>query len=245
MRSASIIVCASVVWSARALHMSVIMQGLALSGVEGDPQDEQIVRGLLERHADLGVDVYDITGDAVGTVHAAGGSCTCSAHMRTCCAGAVLIAGTGSTARMLNTDGHVYSAGGHAHLISEGSGRRAKLCAHTCLATHLALSGVRCVFGVHDDMRPTTPHSVHTLRAAMFDFFDVQNIQGMYAHLYASWNRAHFARFAVRIVEGAYTCACSTVPPFSRTKGRCAEYSTAQRQQSRTRTLFGGDCETC
>jgi len=154
--------------------------GLALSGAEGDAQDEQIVRGLLERHADLGVDAYDITGDALGTLHAAGGACV------------VLIAGTGSTARMLNTDGHVYNAGGHAHLVGdEGS------------ATYLALSGVRCVFGAHDDMRPTTPHSVHTLRAAMFDFFNVHNIQGMYAHLYAGWDKAHFARFAVRIVEAA------------------------------------------
>jgi hypothetical protein len=83
------------------------------------------------------------------------------------------------------------------------------------------------VFGAHDDMRPTTPHSVQTLRTAMFDFFNVHSIQGMYAHLYAGWDKAHFARFAVRIVEGAHTCECST-PSCSRTKWRCAEHSTAQ-----------------
>ncbi|KHJ89984.1 hypothetical protein OESDEN_10178, partial [Oesophagostomum dentatum] len=82
--------------------------GLGLSGAEGDRDNALFVEYLQKHHGDIAEHVY-LTSDAVATVAAAFES-----------GGIVLVAGTGSSCRVLLDDGRIFGVGGWGHMIGDG-----------------------------------------------------------------------------------------------------------------------------
>ncbi|VDM80242.1 unnamed protein product [Strongylus vulgaris] len=82
--------------------------GLGLSGAEGERDNAKFVAYLKTHHGDVAQEVF-LTSDSVATV--------ASTFDR---GGIVLIAGTGSSCRVLLDDGRVFGVGGWGHLIGDG-----------------------------------------------------------------------------------------------------------------------------
>lgn len=83
---------------------------MALSGAEDEKHNEQFMRDLQAALPNL-ADRHFLTTDSVGTIATALEN-----------GGVVIISGTGSTCRLLNSDGTVINCGGWGHIISDQGG---------------------------------------------------------------------------------------------------------------------------
>uniref|UniRef100_A0AC35GPU1 N-acetyl-D-glucosamine kinase n=1 Tax=Panagrolaimus sp. PS1159 TaxID=55785 RepID=A0AC35GPU1_9BILA len=85
--------------------------GLGLSGAEDEEVNNSMIEYFKTKHSDI-CSVIHLTTDAVISIAATFSK-----------GGVVIIAGTGSTCRLLKEDGEVYGCGGWGHLITDyGSG---------------------------------------------------------------------------------------------------------------------------
>ncbi|KAK6733022.1 hypothetical protein RB195_017033 [Necator americanus] len=145
--------------------------GLGLSGAEGERDNALFVEYLQTHHGDIAEEAF-LTSDSVATVAAA------FEH-----GGIVLIAGTGSSCRVLLEDGRVFGVGGWGHVIGDGGS-----------AFWIAIKAIRLLFDEDDGME--TPHeSTELIRRLLLQHFNLQNKVDILELLYNKFKKSKIASF--------------------------------------------------
>ncbi|XP_076301348.1 N-acetylglucosamine kinase isoform X1 [Lasioglossum baleicum] len=151
--------------------------GLCLSGCE-DESNLVLVETMREQYPNAAKD-YFIGSDTIGGLRTASDN-----------GGIVLIAGTGSNAIMINTDGTIAKCGGWGHMMGdEGS------------AYWLTHRACKYVFDDIDGLFPS-PEPICYVWPAFRNFFKAPDRTDMLQHLYKDFDKSKFASFAVEIAKG-------------------------------------------
>nr|CAD2131034.1 unnamed protein product [Meloidogyne enterolobii] len=111
------------------IKLPVAALGMGLSGAENTATNTLLLEYLRSQHGDLAEALF-LTSDAVAAV------ATCFEK-----SGIVLIAGTGSTCRLLKSDGSVHGVGGWGHLVGDEGG-----------AFWISMRAIRYIFSFDDGM---------------------------------------------------------------------------------------------
>jgi N-acetylglucosamine kinase len=153
--------------------------GLALSGAEDTDSNRDFMTTLKALYPD--VSEYDyLTSDSVGTIITALEK-----------GGIVVIAGTGSSCRLLNTDGRVYCCGGWGHMIGDHGS-----------AFWISMQAIRTVFDA-DDGVSNCPYDTAYVKEKMMEFYQLRNKVGILEHLHKKFDKARFAQFCQILANGA------------------------------------------
>ncbi|XP_076166153.1 N-acetylglucosamine kinase isoform X2 [Ptiloglossa arizonensis] len=151
--------------------------GLCLSGCE-EETNQLLVETLQQKYPQTAKN-YVITSDTVGSFRTG---------LET--SGVVLIAGTGSNALLIDTDGKQISCGGWGYMIGdEGS------------AYSIAYRACKYVFDDIDGLFQA-PQAITYVWSALRIFFNVSNRHEMLSHLYTNFDKSKFASFAKEIANG-------------------------------------------
>ncbi|VDL63637.1 unnamed protein product [Nippostrongylus brasiliensis] len=151
--------------------------GLGLSGAEGARDNALFVECLRKHHGDLFEHVF-INSDAVATVASAFEN-----------GGVILIAGTGSSCRVLLENGRVFGVGGWGHIIGDGGS-----------GFWIALRAIRMLFDEDDGME--TPHdSTDLIRELMLKHFKIEDKVDILEHLYSKFQKSHIASFTKELAK--------------------------------------------
>ncbi|CAB3403719.1 unnamed protein product [Caenorhabditis bovis] len=153
--------------------------GMGLSGAEDEELNNKFKMYLKMHHGDIAKHFY-LSSDAV---------CTVAANFSN--QGMVLIAGTGSSCRMLLKNGEVKGAGGWGHMIGDG-----------CSAFWIANRAMRILFD-HDDGLEPSPHSVETIRKLLCQHFKIADKIGILDYLYKKFEKHRIAGFTKTLAEHA------------------------------------------
>uniref|UniRef100_A0A915NN85 N-acetyl-D-glucosamine kinase n=1 Tax=Meloidogyne floridensis TaxID=298350 RepID=A0A915NN85_9BILA len=134
------------------IRLPVAALGMGLSGAENTATNTLLLEYLRSQHGDLAEALF-LTSDAVAAV------ATC---------GIVLIAGTGSTCRLLKSDGSVHGVGGWGHLVGDEGG-----------AFWISMRAIRYIFSFDDGMLENS----FSNNFMIDENDDVQDIQTVKEHL--------------------------------------------------------------
>ncbi|XP_070154396.1 N-acetyl-D-glucosamine kinase isoform X1 [Polyergus mexicanus] len=152
--------------------------GLSLSGCEEETTNRQLVETLLQKYPNSAKD-YMISSDTLGSLRTGLQS-----------GGIVLIAGTGSNAMLLNSDGKIHGCGGWGHMIGdEGS------------AYWIAHRACKYVFDDIDGFAEA-PEPISYVWPAMRSYFNVIDRNSILPYLYANFDKSIIAGFAKEIAIG-------------------------------------------
>jgi N-acetylglucosamine kinase len=153
--------------------------GLALSGAEDDHSNKDFMQTLKALYPDVAEYDY-LTSDSVGTIVTALEK-----------GGIVVIAGTGSSCRLLNTDSKVYCCGGWGHMIGDQGS-----------AFWISMQAIRTVFDT-DDGISNCPYDTQYVKEKMLEFYQLRNKIGVLDHLHKKFDKARFAQFCQILSNGA------------------------------------------
>ncbi|KAK0097073.1 hypothetical protein PV326_003362 [Microctonus aethiopoides] len=152
--------------------------GLCLSGCEENETNDQLLKMLLDEFPNASKD-YVVNSDTMGSLKTGSDR-----------GGIVLIAGTGSNARLINSDGSTHTCGGWGHMIGdEGS------------AYWIAHRACKYVFDDMDGLKKA-PHPTYYVWLAMKTFFHVTNRSEMLSHLYSNFSKSSIAMFTKELADG-------------------------------------------
>jgi len=161
--------------------------GLSLSGCEREETNSSLVAHMVSTYPGLAKH-YKICSDTVGTLATATES-----------GGIVLIAGTGSNALLINSDGSVHRCGGWGHIIGDEGG-----------AWWIAHKACKVYFDHVDNLSPA-PASINKVQELIFSHFNIVDRFGILTHCYDKFNKAEFAalsqRIAVAAMDGDSLCS--------------------------------------
>uniref|UniRef100_A0A914KHV9 N-acetyl-D-glucosamine kinase n=1 Tax=Meloidogyne incognita TaxID=6306 RepID=A0A914KHV9_MELIC len=138
------------------IRLPVAALGMGLSGAENTATNTLLLEYLRSQHGDLAEALF-LTSDAVAAV------ATCFEK-----SGIVLIAGTGSTCRLLKSDGSVHGVGGWGHLVGDEGG-----------AFWISMRAIRYIFSFDDGMLENS----FSNNFMIDENDDVQDIQTVKEHL--------------------------------------------------------------
>jgi len=163
------------------LHQNAKLKGLglSLSGAEDDNLNKEFLDGMGSKYPNLSEHYY-ITSDSVGTIVTALEK-----------GGVVLIAGTGSSCRLLNPGGDVHCCGGWGHMIGDQGS-----------AYWIALQAIRTVFETEDGLNKS-PYDITYVKNKMIDFYHLKNKIGILDHLHKKFEKPKFAKFCKELAIGA------------------------------------------
>ncbi|XP_015439368.1 PREDICTED: N-acetyl-D-glucosamine kinase isoform X2 [Dufourea novaeangliae] len=152
--------------------------GLCLSGCEEEDTNRLLEETIRTKYPNVAKN-YFISSDTLGSLRTALDT-----------SGIVLIAGTGSNALMINTDGKVVGCGGWGHMMGdEGS------------AYWLTYRACKYVFNDIDGLIPA-PEPISYVWPALRVFFNASDRKDMLQHLYVNFEKSKFAGFAKQIAIG-------------------------------------------
>lgn len=161
--------------------------GLSLSGCERDETNAALVSDMVTSYPTLSRH-YKVCSDTVGTLATAAEA-----------GGIVLIAGTGSNALLVNSDGSVHRCGGWGHMLGDEGG-----------AFWVAHKACKVYFD-HVDNLNTAPADTNKVQELIFSHFDIADRFGILTHCYDKFSKADFAglsqKIAVAAIEGDALCA--------------------------------------
>ncbi|KAE9554931.1 hypothetical protein FO519_001828 [Halicephalobus sp. NKZ332] len=144
--------------------------GLGLSGAEDEVVNNHMVEYFVKTYGDICTEIH-LTTDAVISIAATFDK-----------GGVVIIAGTGSSCRLLKEDGDVFGCGGWGHLIGDGGS-----------GSWIALKAIRKLFDV-DDGLVIENDSIENMRAVILKHFKVEDKCGLLDILYGSkFSKANMA----------------------------------------------------
>jgi len=153
--------------------------GLSLSGLEKEEIQKQAVSLMMSKYPNCS-NKYHMCCDTVGAIATSSDK-----------GGIVLISGTGSNCQMLTPTGKTFNCGGWGHLMGdEGS------------AWWISHKAIKTVFDAEDGLVPSQ-HDITYVKKAVFEHFKIDNLFGMLDHLYAKFDKAHFAGLCKVIADGA------------------------------------------
>lgn len=152
--------------------------GLSLSGCEEETTNRQLVETLLQKYPNSAKN-YAISSDTLGSLRTGLQS-----------GGIVLIAGTGSNAMLLNSDGKIHGCGGWGHMMGdEGS------------AYWIAHRACKYVFDDIDGFAEA-PEPISYVWPAMRSYFNVIDRNSILPYFYANFDKSIIAGFAKEIAIG-------------------------------------------
>uniref|UniRef100_A0A7E4W0T1 N-acetyl-D-glucosamine kinase n=1 Tax=Panagrellus redivivus TaxID=6233 RepID=A0A7E4W0T1_PANRE len=161
------------------LSLPVAALGLGLAGAEDEAVNAKMVEYFTTQYADVASSVH-LTTDAVVAIAAtfdAGG-------------GVVIIAGTGSSCRLLREDGEVFGCGGWGHLIGDGGS-----------GYWIAQRAIQQVFDIDDGLVAPTS-DIGPLKNAILKHFKVNDKVGLLDILYGSgFSKARLASLCEPLAE--------------------------------------------
>uniref|UniRef100_A0AC34QQB6 N-acetyl-D-glucosamine kinase n=1 Tax=Panagrolaimus sp. JU765 TaxID=591449 RepID=A0AC34QQB6_9BILA len=144
--------------------------GLGLAGAEDDEVNNEMIEYFIKTYGDLCSEIH-LTTDAVISIAATFDK-----------GGVVIIAGTGSSCRLLKEDGDVFGCGGWGHLIGDGGS-----------GSWIALKAIRIIFDVDDGLVRETD-SIEHLRHVILKHFKIKDKSGLLDILYGNkFHKAHVA----------------------------------------------------
>jgi len=150
-----------------------------LSGAEDEHTNQDFMTTLKVLYPEVS-DYEYLTSDSVGTIVTALEK-----------GGIVLIAGTGSSCRLLNPDGKVHCAGGWGHMTGDQGS-----------AFWISLQAIRTVFDM-DDGISNCPYDTQYVKDKMLEFYQLRNKVGILDHLHKKFDKARFAQFCQVLSNGA------------------------------------------
>ncbi|VDP12456.1 unnamed protein product [Soboliphyme baturini] len=160
------------------VHAKLKCIGMALSGAENEDLNTRFIDGFRTQYPGV-TDFCYVTSDSVGTIATAFPN-----------GGIVLIAGTGSSCRLLNPDGVMYGCGGWGHLIGdEGS------------AYWISTEAIRAVFAAEDGFT-LLPYDVSCVKEKMLRFFHLSDKSQILELLYKNFEKAKIAGFCKVLAQG-------------------------------------------
>ncbi|CAK9795408.1 N-acetyl-D-glucosamine kinase [Anthophora plagiata] len=152
--------------------------GLCLSGCEEEATNQLILETMQTKYPNV-AKTYFISSDTLGSLRTALDT-----------GGIVLIAGTGSNALLVNSDGKIESCGGWGHFIGdEGS------------ASWIAHRACKYVFDHLDDFAQS-PKPINYVWPAMRHYFNITNRKELLPHFYVNFNKTFYSMFTKEIVIG-------------------------------------------
>lgn len=154
--------------------------GMGLSGAEDQEINNHVISLLKERHGDVAQEYYLDT-DSVVSIAA------CFAQ-----GGIVIIAGTGSSCRLLKPDGSVFGVGGWGHMIGDGGSGH-----------WIAIRIIQYIYDDEDGLNPS-PYSTEKAKQIMLKHFGKKDIIGMLELLYAKYEKSNIASFTGALVKEAH-----------------------------------------
>lgn len=155
--------------------------GMSLSGVEQKVAISRLKGQLMSKYPLLAEHIF-ITTDAIGGMATANNT-----------GGIVLVAGTGSSCKLVNPDLSVFGCGGWGHLLGdEGS------------AYWIALTGIKMIINALDNLHKPK-HNFRNLERKMHQYFQTTDHLDLLDHFYHNFNKAKIAGFCQKIAEAAYS----------------------------------------
>uniref|UniRef100_A0A4W3IIB4 N-acetyl-D-glucosamine kinase n=1 Tax=Callorhinchus milii TaxID=7868 RepID=A0A4W3IIB4_CALMI len=154
--------------------------GMSLSGVEQKEASRRLKGHLISRYPMMAEHIF-ITTDAIGGMATANNT-----------GGIVLVAGTGSNCKLVNSDLSVIGCGGWGHLIGdEGS------------AYWIAQTGIKCVINGLDNFE-LPQYSFRNLERKIYEYFQISNPLDLLDHFYHNFDKSKIAGFCYKMSEVAY-----------------------------------------
>uniref|UniRef100_F1KYW5 N-acetyl-D-glucosamine kinase n=1 Tax=Ascaris suum TaxID=6253 RepID=F1KYW5_ASCSU len=153
--------------------------GMGLSGAEDESVNEHVVGILRRQHGDVANEFF-LTSDSVITIAATFNK-----------GGVVVVAGTGSSCRLLKADGTVCGVGGWGHQIGDGGS-----------GYWIANRAIRYVFDDEDGLSPS-PYPITTVKRLLLEHFNIKDKIGILDSLYANFKKAHIASFTGKLAKEA------------------------------------------
>ncbi|KAM3719971.1 N-acetyl-D-glucosamine kinase [Dirofilaria immitis] len=153
--------------------------GMGLSGAEDKENNQKLIDLLKDQHGDIAVE-FSLSSDAVVAVATSFQN-----------GGVVIVAGTGSTCRLLKADNSVHGVGGWGHQIGDGGS-----------AFWIARRLIQCIFNDEEGLH-SSPYPISNIKRLLLEFFGLCDKTGILEILYTNFDKSRIASFTAHVAKEA------------------------------------------